>query len=83
MEPLNAVLKGVIIRTVNGPRMNKCWIMKAKFSAGIFPASDLKVNPGKIIRQTQEAHRFMRGVLKGVVDLEEGREQALRMSNNI
>lgn len=79
--------------------------MKTKFSEDIVPISDLKVNPGKIIRQVQEAHRpvvltkrgrgvavvqslsdfeagsdereFMRGVLKGMVDLEEGRELSL------
>jgi len=79
--------------------------MKVKFSEDIVPISDLKVNPGKIIRQVQEAHRpvlltnrgrgvavvqslsdfeaesderaFMRGVLKGMVDLEEGRELSL------
>ena len=76
--------------------------MKTKFSEDIVPISDLKVNPGKIIRQVQEAHRpvlltnrgrgvavvqalsdfesdseertFMRAVLKGIVDFEEGRE---------
>ncbi|MBU1696422.1 MAG: type II toxin-antitoxin system Phd/YefM family antitoxin [Proteobacteria bacterium] len=76
--------------------------MKTKFSEDIVPISDLKVNPGKIIRQVQEEHRpvvltnrgrgvavvqalsdfesdseertFMRAVLKGMVDLEEGRE---------
>lgn len=79
--------------------------MKTKFSEDIVPISDLKVNPGRIIRQVQEAHRpvlltnrgrgvavvqslndfeaesdersFMRGVLKGMVDLEEGREISL------
>jgi prevent-host-death family protein len=79
--------------------------MKAKFSEDIVPINDLKINPGKIIRQIQEAHRpvvltnrgrgvavvqslsdfeaesderaFMRGVLKGMIDLEEGREQSL------
>ena len=79
--------------------------MKAKFSEDIVPISDLKVNPGKIIRQVQEAHRpvvltsrgrgvavvqslsdfkaesdertFMKGVLKGMVDLEEGRYLSL------
>ncbi len=76
--------------------------MKTRFSEDIVPITDLKVNPGKIIRQVQEAHRpvvltnrgrgvavvqslsdfeaksdereFMRAVLKGIVDLEEGRE---------
>jgi prevent-host-death family protein len=80
-------------------------MMKTKFSEDIVPISDLKVNPGKIIRQVQEAHRpvvltnrgrgvaviqalgdfeseseertFMRAVLKGMVDLEEGRELRL------
>ena len=80
--------------------------MKAKFSEDIVPISDLKINPGKIIRQVQEAHHpvvltknrgrgvavvqslsdfeaesderaFMRGVLKGIIDLEEGRELSL------
>jgi prevent-host-death family protein len=80
-------------------------MMNTKFSEDIVPIGDLKVNPGKIIRQVQEAHRpvvltnrgrgvavlqalsdfesdaeerrFMRGVLKGMVDLEEGRELSL------
>ena len=79
--------------------------MKTKFSEDIVPISDLKINPGKIIRQVQEARRpvvltnrgrgvavvqslsdfekgadereFMKGVLKGMVDLEEGRELSL------
>lgn len=80
-------------------------MMKIKFSEDVVPISDLKVNPGKIIRQVQEEHRpvvltnrgrgvavvqalsdfesdseertFMRAVLKGMVDLEEGRELSL------
>ncbi|MCG8642752.1 MAG: type II toxin-antitoxin system Phd/YefM family antitoxin [Desulfobacterales bacterium] len=76
--------------------------MKTRFSEDIVPITDLKANPGKIIRQVQEAHRpvvltnrgrgvavvqslsdfeaksdereFMKGVLKGMVDLEEGKE---------
>jgi prevent-host-death family protein len=79
--------------------------MKTKFSEDIVPISDLKINPGRIIRQVQEVHRpvvvtnrgrgvavvqslndfeaeadertFMKGVLKGIVDLEEGREISL------
>ncbi|MCD4719339.1 MAG: type II toxin-antitoxin system Phd/YefM family antitoxin [Desulfobacula sp.] len=79
--------------------------MKTKFSEDIVPISDLKVNPGRIIKQVQEAHRpvlltnrgrgvavvqalhdyesdvekrtFMKAVLKGIVDLEEGRELSL------
>nr|NJM00896.1 hypothetical protein [Desulfobacula sp.] len=57
--------------------MNKRWIKKAKFSEDNVPVNDLKINSGKIIRQIQEARRFMRGILKGMIDLEEGREQSL------
>ena len=76
--------------------------MKTKFSEDIVPVSDLKVNPGRIIKQVQEVHRpvvltsrgrgvavvqslhdyeveaeertFMKAVIRGIVDLEEGRE---------
>ncbi len=79
--------------------------MSIKFSEDIIPISDLKVNPGKIVRQLQEVHRpvvltnrgrsvavmqalndyesdveeraFMKAVVKGMVDLEEGREISL------
>ena len=79
--------------------------MNAKFSEDIVPVSDLKVNPGKILKQVQEVHRpvvltsrgrgvavvqglqdyeagveqqaFMKAVVKGMVDLEEGREVSL------
>ena len=76
--------------------------MAIKFSEDIVPISDLKVNPGRIIKQVQEVHRpvvltnrgrgvavvqalhdyesaveekaFMKAIVKGIVDLEEGRE---------
>lgn len=76
--------------------------MKTKFSEDIVPISDMKTNPGRIVRQVQESHRpvvltsrgrgvaviqsisdfeaeseknaFMKGILKGMVDLKEGRE---------
>lgn len=79
--------------------------MKAKFSEDIVPISELKVNPGKIVRQVQDVHRpvvltsrgrgvavlqalsdyeegieqqaFMKAVVKGMVDLAEGRETGL------
>mgnify|MGYP006306874163 CR=1 FL=1 len=79
--------------------------MHTKFSEDIVPLSDLKMNPGKIIRQVQEVHRpvlltsrgrgvavvqalhdyesdveeraFLKAVVKGIVDLEEGREMSL------
>ena len=79
--------------------------MNVKFSEDIVPLSDLKANPGKIVRHVTEEHRpvlltsrgrgvavvqnlqdfesateersFMRAVVKGMVDLEEGREKTL------
>lgn len=79
--------------------------MSTKFSEDIVPISDLKVNPGRIIKQVQEVHRpvvltsrgrgvavvqalqdyeagieretFMKAVVKGMADLEEGREFSL------
>ena len=79
--------------------------MESKFSEDIVPISDLKVNPGKIVRQVQEVHRpvvvtsrgrgvavmqslldyetvqeeqtFLKAIVKGMVDLEEGRELSL------
>ena len=79
--------------------------MNAKFSEDIVPISDLKVNPGKIVKQVQDVHRpviltsrgrgvavvqalqdyeagvaaqaFMRAVVKGMSELEEGREFSL------
>ena len=79
--------------------------MNSKFSEDIVPVSDLKVNPGKILKQVQEVHRpvvltsrgrgvavvqglqdyeagveqqaFVKAVVKGMVDLEEGREVSL------
>lgn len=79
--------------------------MEAKFSEDIVPISDLKVNPGRIVKQIQEVHRpvlltnrgrgvavmqalqdyesnveersFMKAVVKGMLDLEEGRELSL------
>jgi prevent-host-death family protein len=80
--------------------------MSVKFSEDIVPLSDLKVNPGKVVRHVTEEHRpvlltsrgrgvavvqnlqdfesaeeerkFMRAVVKGMVDLEEGREKTLK-----
>ncbi|MCG8618288.1 MAG: type II toxin-antitoxin system Phd/YefM family antitoxin [Desulfobacterales bacterium] len=79
--------------------------MNVKFSEDIVPISDLKANPGKIVREVQEVsrpvvltsrgrgvavvqslsdfeaeaeeRRFMKGIIKGMVDLEEGREIGL------
>lgn len=79
--------------------------MNAKFSEDIVPISDLKVNPGKIVKQVQDVHRpviltsrgrgvavvhalqdyeagvdeqaFMKAVVKGMSDLEQGREFSL------
>jgi prevent-host-death family protein len=79
--------------------------MLPKFSEDVIPLSDVKVNPGKIVKQVSEAHRpvlltsrgrgvavvqavadfeadqeerqFLRGVVQGLLDLEEGRELSL------
>lgn len=79
--------------------------MQPKFSEDVIPLSDVKVNPGKIVKQVSEAHRpvlltsrgrgvavvqavadfeadqeerqFLRGVVQGLLDLEEGRELSL------
>jgi len=77
-------------------------LMTTRFSEDVVPLSDVKVNPGKVVRQVTEAHRpvlltsrgrgvavvqslsdyetageerrFMREVVQGLLDLEEGRE---------
>ena len=79
--------------------MNTC------FSQDIIPMADLKVNPGRVVRHTGEAHRpvlitshgrgvaviqsvvafekseeeraFMRAVVEGLADLDNGREVSL------
>jgi len=79
--------------------------MNVKFSEDVVPLTDLKANPGKIVRHVKEAHRpvlltsrgrgvaivqhisdyesaeqeraFMKAVVQGLVDLEEGREKSL------
>lgn len=79
--------------------------MNVKFSEDVVPLTDLKANPGKIIRHVKEVHRpvlltsrgrgvaivqhisdfesaaqeraFMKAVVQGLVDLEEGREKSL------
>jgi prevent-host-death family protein len=76
----------------------------------VIPVTDLKINPGKIIRHVQESHRpvvltrrgrgvavvqslsdfedqadqriFMKGVLAGMIDIEEGREISLEDVKN-
>ncbi len=80
--------------------------MNVKFSEDIVPLSDLKVNPGKVVRHVTEERRpvlltsrgrgvavvqnlqdfeaaeeerlFMRAVIKGMVDQEEGHEKTLQ-----
>ena len=79
--------------------------MNIRFSEKVLPLSDLKANPGKVIRHVSEAHRpvlltsrgrgvavlqdlgdfekaeeecsFMRAVVKGMVELDQGRETSL------
>ena len=80
--------------------------MAVKFSEDIVPLTDLKTNPGRLVRQvadsrrpvlltsrgrgvavvqsvaefeaSEEARAFMRAVVEGLSDLEEGRELSLR-----
>lgn len=79
--------------------------MNIKFSEDVVPLSDLKINPGRIVKQVVNAHRpvlltsrgrgvavvqaladyeaseeernFMRALVQGLTDLEEGREVSL------
>ena len=76
-----------------------------KFSEDIIPLTDVKVNPGKLVKQVTDSHRpvlltsrgrgvavlqgvadfearveeqeFMRAVVQGMVDLDEGHEFSL------
>jgi prevent-host-death family protein len=76
-----------------------------KFSEDVMPLTDVKINPGRLVRQVADNHRpvlltsrgrgvavvqsvadfeadgeerkFMRGVIQGLLDLEEGREVSL------
>ena len=76
--------------------------MQTKFSEDVIPLTDMKVNPGRVVRHAADAHRpvlltsrgravaviqsvvdyekaederaFMRAVVEGLADLEEGRE---------
>jgi prevent-host-death family protein len=81
--------------------------MAIKFSEDIVPLTELKANPGRVVRHVAESHRpvlltsrgrgvavvqsvtefeateevraFMRAVVEGLSDLEEGREVSLRV----
>jgi prevent-host-death family protein len=80
--------------------------MNTKFSEDVIPISDLKLNPGRVVKhvtdsrrpvlltsrgrgvavvqyvadyeQSEEQRAFMRAVVEGLADLEEGREVSLR-----
>lgn len=79
--------------------------MHTKFSSDVIPLSELKINPGRVVKHASEASRpvlltsrgrgvavvqslqdyekasderdFMRGVVQGLRDLDEGREISL------
>lgn len=79
--------------------------MSTRFSEDVIPLTDLKVNPGRVVRQAAETRRpvlltsrgrsvavvqsvadyekgedertFLRAVVEGLTDLEEGREVSL------
>lgn len=76
-----------------------------KFSEDVIPLTDIKINPGKLVKQAADSHRpmlltsrgrgvavlqgvadfeakdeernFMRAIVQGLLDLEEGREISL------
>ncbi|MEI6208873.1 MAG: type II toxin-antitoxin system Phd/YefM family antitoxin [Desulfuromonadales bacterium] len=76
-----------------------------KFSEDVIPLTDVKINPGKLVKQAVDSHRpmlltsrgrgvavlqgvadyeakdeerqFMRAIVQGLLDLEEGREISL------
>jgi prevent-host-death family protein len=80
--------------------------MNTKFSEDVIPLTDMKVNPGRVVKQVAKEHRpvlltsrgrgvavvqsledfergeeeraFMRAVVEGLSDLEEGREISLQ-----
>ena len=57
--------------------------MAAKFSEDIIPLTDLKTNPGRVVRQVaeyeaaEEERQFMRAVVQGIADVEAGREVSI------
>ncbi len=79
--------------------------MNTRFSEDVIPLTDLKVNPGRVLKHAAESHRpvlltsrgrgvavvqsvadyekdqeergFLRAVVEGLADLEEGREFSL------
>lgn len=80
-------------------------LMNTRFSEDVIPLTDLKVNPGRVLKHAAESHRpvlltsrgrgvavvqsvadyekdqeergFLRAVVEGLADLEEGREFSL------
>lgn len=57
-----------------------------RFRGYVIPLSDLKINPGRGVavvqdlagfEESEEERAFMRAVVKGLTDLEEGRELSL------
>ena len=80
-------------------------MQSVKFSEDVIPLTDVKINPGKLVKQAVDSHRpvlltsrgrgvavlqgvadfeagdeerqFMRAIVRGLLDLEEGREISL------
>lgn len=48
--------------------------MQTKFSEDVVPLSDLKVNPGKVVKHSNEAHRpiFVKAIAQGLMEAKEG-----------
>ena len=57
--------------------------MAVKFSEDIIPLTDLKTNPGRVVRQVaeyeaaEEERQFMWAVVQGIADVEAGREVSI------
>lgn len=98
-------MTGAIIRSVISTRSEVYMKASPKFSEDVVPISDLKVNPGKVVRKVDENRRpvlltsrgrgvavvqsvreyeagseerdFLKAVVQGLVDVEQGRTVSL------
>ena len=77
-------LNGAIVRPVNRPIGVD---MSTKFSEDVVPLTDLKINPGRVVKHVSEAHRTVlltsrgRGVavVQSVADYEQTEEECAFM----
>jgi prevent-host-death family protein len=75
-----SLFTGAIVRPLNRPEIA---MMGTKFSEDVVPLTDLKVNPGRVVKHAAEAHRPVlltsrgRGVavVQSIVDYETAEEE--------